>query len=77
MKKRLRSVFWWELGGAALSAGLLLATLINKEWIETVFGIDPDAGSGVLEWAIVAALSVVTLGLLASSRVEWRRSQPG
>lgn len=76
MKRRLKSVFWWELGGAALSAGLLLA-LINKEWIETVFGIDPDAGSGVLEWAIVAALSAVALGLLASSRVEWRHSQPG
>jgi hypothetical protein len=77
MKRRLRSVFWWEVAGAALSAGLLVATLINKEWIETVFGIDPDAGSGLLEWTIVAVLSVATLGLLATSRVEWRRARAG
>ncbi len=75
MKRQLSPVFWWEAAGTALSAGLFIATLINREWIEAVFGIDPDAGSGALEWVIVTILAVATLGSLTLVRREWRRAQ--
>lgn len=61
---------------AALGAGTLMlaiVTLIDAEWIEAIFDVDPDGGSGALEWLIVAVLAVSTVvfGLLA--RTEWRR----
>ena len=67
--------FWVEavLSGAFLV--LMIVTLISREWIELLFGVDPDNGSGALEWALVIALGVAALvsGLLA--RADWRRAQ--
>lgn len=74
MKRKMRQVFWWEVAGAVLSAGLLVATLINREWIEVVFRIDPDGGSGTLEWAIVVILAALTLLSLTLVGREWRRT---
>ena len=42
------------LGAVALV--LLALTLVWNDWIELLFRIDPDAGSGSLEWAICIAL---------------------
>lgn len=67
--------FRLELGLAAISAALLLATILWRDWIEIVFRVDPDHGSGSLEWMIVAvtALSAVTFAALA--RIEWRKAR--
>ena len=57
----------------AVSAGLFVLTLISHEWIELILRVDPDNGSGTLEWAITGVLLLVTLGLLITARTEWRR----
>jgi hypothetical protein len=70
---RDRIAFWIETIAAGLSGFLFLFTIAWPQWIEGVFGIDPDQHNGSLEWAIVAALFVAaaTFGYLA--RRTWRR----
>lgn len=75
-KPNVRARFWWEAGFGVATAGLAVTTLISREWIEAVFGIDPDRGSGLLEWAVVVALAVATVALGLLAGVEWRRVDP-
>ena len=60
----------------AVVSGLSLAlALISPEWIEAVFGIDPDNGSGVAEWVVVGTCALVAVTCSLPARVEWRRRQ--
>jgi hypothetical protein len=73
MQKHLRRRFWYEAGFAVAAGVLAVVTLFAKDWIETVFRIDPDHGNGSLEWVIVAALAVGSCVLSFVARAEWRR----
>ena len=56
---------------------LAIVTAVNPQWIETVFGIDPDRGSGALEWIVVASFGVLALvaaGLGTRTAVLRRRT---
>jgi hypothetical protein len=64
---------WIEAGLAAATGVLTAITIVSREWIEFVFGVDPDHGNGALEWALVAVLAVATIGFTAAARAEWRR----
>jgi hypothetical protein len=72
-RHRSRRLLLAEIAPAMATGVLAIVTLISREWIEIVFGADPDHGTGVVEWLIVVALAATTLtfGLLA--RAEWQR----
>jgi hypothetical protein len=74
MKKGLRPWFYPEAILGMLSAVLFVVTLINRQWIELAFRVDPDQGSGTLEWLVVGGLLVVTLALISLAGYEWRRA---
>jgi hypothetical protein len=74
MKKGLRPWFYPEVILGAITGVLFVVTLLNRAWIEIAFSVDPDGGSGLLEWAIVAGLLVATAVLFALARYEWRRA---
>jgi hypothetical protein len=73
MRTSLRKRFWLEAALATITSILFVITLFWKDWIEIVFGVDPDLGNGLLEWSIVGTLLVVTIVLLVLTRYEWRR----
>jgi hypothetical protein len=70
----VRSRFWVEVGLAAAAAALAVTTLIWHDWIETVFEVEPDGGSGELEWLLTAALAVLAVGFALAARVEFHRT---
>jgi hypothetical protein len=63
-----------EISLAVVSAVLLLVTLVSPEWIEFLFHVRPDQGSGSLEWIIVLFLFLATLTFSAMAGVEWRKN---
>lgn len=75
MAPQLRTRFWVEAVLAGVSGFLFVLTLVWRDWIETVFRVDPDHHSGSLEWAIVAVLLVVTLVAMLLARAERKRPQ--
>ena len=74
MKKGLRLWFYPEVILGTVTGVMFIVTLINRAWIEAAFSIDPDQGSGLLEWAIVAGLLLATVAFFALARYEWRRA---
>lgn len=62
---------WFEFCLAVLVVALAVLTLVNREWIEAGFGVDPYEGS--LEWgAVFATASVAAISGLAA-RAQRRR----
>jgi hypothetical protein len=64
----------WEFAFAGLFSALAVITAVIPDWIEVVFGIEPDGGSGSLEWIIVGVLGVLAVLLGALGYRDRRRS---
>lgn len=75
MRKTLRWHFWLETSIAIVCSILFVVTLLQRDWIEIVFGVDPDSRSGTLEWLIIGTLLVVTITLFTLARYEWHRAR--
>jgi hypothetical protein len=76
MGSRVRVRYLVEAGLAMVAALLALVTLVWKQWIELVLGVDPDGGSGALEYGITFALLLVAGIAAALARNERRRALP-
>lgn len=72
MKHQISRRFWVLAAFAIATCILGLVTLIARDWIETLFGVDPDGGNGLTEWMIVAALFGSTLIAAGLARREWK-----
>lgn len=75
MAGKLRHRFWIESIIGSGTGILALVTLIWRDWIEVVFGVDPDKGNGSTEWLIVVILVIITVSLAVGAHVEWRRAR--
>lgn len=75
MPHGLRRRFWAESISGTLTGALAILTIFWHDWIEAIFGVDPDKGNGTAEWLAVVILFAVTLVLAAVARIEWRRAR--
>ncbi len=75
MRNALRRRFWLEAGIATVTSILFVITLVQRDWIEIVFSVDPDNRNGTLEWLIVGVLLVVMITLFTLASYEWRRAR--
>jgi len=73
-KKRYRPAFWIESMAGSLTGFLAILTLVWRDWIEGVFGYDPDHHNGSFEWELVIACALLTVLFAALARREWRRA---
>jgi hypothetical protein len=71
MYRHLRGRFWVEAAGSSVSAVLLAVTVTWPSWIELAFGVDPDRGSGVVEWFVVIISLTVSVCASMLARREW------
>jgi hypothetical protein len=60
---RTHGRFWTEIALGAACLVALALTAAWPDWIETVFGVDPDGGSGALEWALLVMLALCAAAL--------------
>jgi hypothetical protein len=74
--KRLGRAFWAESALAAVAALLAMLTLAWPDWIEGVFGVDPDHHDGSAEWAVIGVCCVAAIVCAALARQSWRRARP-
>jgi hypothetical protein len=59
---------------ALITGTAAVITLSWHDWIEIIFGVDPDQGNGSAEWLVVVILLIVTSVLVLGARLEWRRA---
>ena len=69
LRRRLRI----EVVLAVISAILCALTLVMPEWIEELTGLEPDAGSGALEWIIAGVFLVAAVVSGGVARRDYRR----
>lgn len=70
---RHRLLYRIEVAAAAVSALLFVLTLIEPQWIETLFDAAPDNGDGSLErWFVLASSFVVAVIATSLARRERR-----
>jgi hypothetical protein len=73
-RRSMRPRFWLEVALAILTAAAAIATIVWPEWIELVFGIEPDEGNGTLELGVTLTIAIVSAILAMAARTDWRRA---
>jgi hypothetical protein len=74
MQYSLRSTLLGKTVVASVAAALAVVTALWHDWIEQVFGLDPDHHSGAIEWELAVALLLAALLFATSARREWYRA---
>jgi hypothetical protein len=73
MERSLRIRVRIETILAIVGAALSVLTLLWPEWIEEIFGVEPDGGNGSLEWIIALGFLAVGVGLGLLARHDQRK----
>jgi len=74
--RTVRRQFWLESALALACCALAALTLVWRDWIEALTGVDPDGHNGSVEWLVVAGLATcsIVVGLAAWNELRPARS---
>ena len=75
MPSEQRRKFWLESIAGSITGSLAILTVFWPQWIEAVFGVDPDRGNGSAEWLTVGILLIATVLLAVDAHLVWRRTR--
>ena len=73
LQHRLPPGFWLKVVLGLMSTTLLALTLVAPDWIELLFGIAPDEGTGASEWGLSLSFVTVSIVMFGSSWRTWRK----
>jgi hypothetical protein len=73
-RRGLGVAFWVEAVVSGFGIFLGLLTLVWHDWIEGIFGVDPDHGNGSAEWIAVVVLLAVGAAAGMFARRRWLRA---
>jgi hypothetical protein len=68
-----RRLLYTEVAAAIVSAALFVLTLVDPQWIETLFDEAPDGGDGSLERGLL--LGSTALATLVAALLAWREKR--
>jgi hypothetical protein len=74
VRRRVDFWFWAEATLAGLSAALVLLTAIWHDWVEGIFGVDPDHHDGGFEWQLAIVCVVLAVAFSRLARDRWRKA---
>jgi ABC-type thiamin/hydroxymethylpyrimidine transport system permease subunit len=71
--ERLRRRLRIEVALAVISAAMCVLTLVFPAWVEELTGLEPDAGSGELEWIVAGVFLAAAVVAALLARRAYRR----
>jgi DMSO/TMAO reductase YedYZ heme-binding membrane subunit len=74
VKRQVGIAFWLESCIALVTAAAATLTLVWRDWIETLFGFDPDHHNGSFELELTIVCLAITLLTATLARRQWRRA---
>jgi hypothetical protein len=74
MKRHVGPAFWIESVLASFTAFLVILTAVWHDWIEGIFGFDPDHHNGAFEWELVVVCFLLALSFGMLARRQWHRA---
>jgi hypothetical protein len=77
MRRGSRARAWLESVLAVIGLSLALLTLVWREWIEFLFGVDPDRHFGALELLVAGAFLAASVLLARRAWRDWRIPHDG
>jgi hypothetical protein len=71
----VRRRFRLEAALSVVCIALFVVTVVWPDWVELIFGVDPDDGDGALEWFLNVALLLASASTFALARRDQHRLQ--